>query len=654
LKKDKKLPSLNSSVNILHEKLYLFLSLLICITIPLFIYSNTFKAPFIFDDFSSIVDNSDIKNINNLRSSLIFRAESYENRNMPTRPLTYLTFALNNYLGDLNTFGYHLFNIILHILNTILVFLLTRRIFYYVSNSHDFFIPIATALMFGCHPMNVDAVTYIVARSGSLATFFYLFSILLFIRTVENNRFYYAGSLLCFILALSSKQTAATTPAILLIFDYIFISKFSIDKVLKKKYLHLPYWVLLFIFFTFSQIYFGELGQMGTTWQPSKYFIIQPLIVLNYIKLLIIPVGQCIDHFFSEPKTIFEFRIFISFISLTGGFLLIFWLVKKSHKLFSENVHSVISKNSLGDSLFTAYPIYIISLYSILWFFITLSPTSSFFPINEPMADRRVYLPSWGFSLLMICGYLMIFRVNLKNDFNLKRYKVMIVFIMIHIFLLSRGVWNRNQLYQNPVKLFQEAITKYPNNPRAYYNLGLLQYKQNDNINAQISFEKAIELNPKDFRSYSNLGLIQYEKEAYDHAIKLFKKAIALNPNDTKSLSNLGSIYYEHQQYGIALALFQKAIQQNPNFPQAHFNLGLLYSSQNKHFSALKSFQKVIELNPADAESYNHIGIIYTMQNEYDKAQLSFRNAIKLDPDDTKAYDNLRILTSIENKQEKQ
>ena len=116
------------------KRLQSFLLIFGCILFIFILYSNSLRAPFIFDDYPSIVENPDIKSIHNLGKRLIYPSPTFAiNRNQPTRPLTYLTFALNYYLGQLDPFGYHLWNVILHILVVIVIFFLTRKILQYLN-----------------------------------------------------------------------------------------------------------------------------------------------------------------------------------------------------------------------------------------------------------------------------------------------------------------------------------------------------------------------------------------------------------------------------------------------------------------------------------------------------------------------------------------
>src|SRR3989339_85736 len=182
------------------------------------VYHNSLNAPFIFDDIPKIVENPDIQKLSNLKTKLIYKYnEQYHNfkRNDPSRPLVYLTFTLNYYFGKLNPFGYHLFNLIIHIFNAILVFFLAKKIISVIyekgstplenvnnkiggkpcganggskspfcNNVRELYsltgltlFPFLVSLLFAIHPINTNTVTYIFSRSDLLANMFYISNI---------------------------------------------------------------------------------------------------------------------------------------------------------------------------------------------------------------------------------------------------------------------------------------------------------------------------------------------------------------------------------------------------------------------------------------------------------------------------------------------
>ncbi len=153
------------------------ISIILLTLITFGVYCNSLNAPFIYDDIAKIVKNPDIKKLGNIKNKLIYPYAGQKSfmRNDSSRPLTYLTFTLNYYFGKLNPSGYRLFNLLFHILNALLVFLLIKKII-----PGSIIIPFFVSLFFAIHPVNTDAVTYIFGRSNVLVTFFYILSILFF------------------------------------------------------------------------------------------------------------------------------------------------------------------------------------------------------------------------------------------------------------------------------------------------------------------------------------------------------------------------------------------------------------------------------------------------------------------------------------------
>ncbi|MEW6558159.1 MAG: tetratricopeptide repeat protein [Elusimicrobiota bacterium] len=460
------------------------------ILVSIGIYHKSLNAPFIFDDIGKIVENPDIKKLSNLKAKLIYPYTNNKiwERNDPSRPITYLTFTLNYYFGKLNTFGYHLFNLVVHIFNAILIFILTRKILLFFPQSPNFPIsqflifPFFVALFFTVHPINISSVLYIFSRSVLLATFFYLMALLLFIKATEKNSLIslspisYLLSLICFILALFSRQDVVTLPIMILLVDYIFLSDFNTKKVIEKKYYHIPFWILLVVYLLFRYFYFGDVGdaEAGTLWDRYPYIIIQPYVVLKYLKMLLIPTGLCIVHKIN-PARISELKTILALLSIT----VIFWLTYKIYKKKANN-----SK---------------ITLFSVLWFFITLSPTSSFFPTTSALVENRLYLSGFGFYFIFVFFYTLV-----SKFFNLSNF--LIFLICIHIFLLGYVTVKRNQLYQNPVLLWQDVISRYPNSIEAHNNLGILLYNSNRFEEAEKAYRNAIRINPNFVNAYTNLG----------------------------------------------------------------------------------------------------------------------------------------------------
>ncbi|MFH1957407.1 MAG: tetratricopeptide repeat protein [bacterium] len=619
----------------IYEKNWFAIGLIVLVSIG--IYHNSLNAPFVFDDIPKIVENPDIKQLSNIKTKLIYPYSKYKTftRNDPSRPLTYLTFTLNYHFGKLNTFGYHLFNLLLHIFNSILIFFLTKKIILYTYKKDFVLFAAVVSLFFAVHPINTNVVSYIFARSGGLATFFYFLALLVFIKTFEKNRNLYAFSLLFFILSLLSKPIAVTFPVIVLVFDYIFLSDFKKSKVIEKIYYHIPFWILLAGYLLFRYFYLGGIGDIEVkyTWPIYSYFITQPYVVLKYLKLLLIPVGVCIDRGAMSPSgTIFDPKILISILLITGIFLLVWRISRKK---------TDISK---------------IILFFTAWFFITLSPTSSIFPTTILMDDKRLYLSGFGFYFMVVFIYFLIFKIKpfvsqrmpLKYSlFSTGAKWGLFCLLAIHISLLGIITFRRNNLYQNPILLWQDVISKYPDNYKAHCNIGFLYYIGKEYDKALQKYQKVIELNPNHPEVHYNLGNLYSDKRDYNKALQEYQKAIELNPRYTEAHYNLGNLYYGKEYYNGAFQEYQKAIEINPKYAEAHYNLGNLYYDKRNYSKAIQEYQKAIELNPKYMEAHNNLGILYSMQGDYNKAVQEYQKTIEINPKYAEAHYNLGSLYHI-------
>ncbi len=383
------------------------------------IYSNTFDASFHFDDTHAIVENY-----------AIHRFDIKEIFSTSTRPILDITFALNYYFGKLNVFGYHLINIMLHMVNGILLYFILLwtkfgdsppwvvdesiptpltppnlplskgrqgGVIGTVPLSHR--MPLYSSLIFMAHPVQTQAVTYIVSRSSVLAATFYLLALLLFIRAFRASNsslvphpssliprpssLYLTGAFLSSCLGMGTKQETATLPLMLLIYDFYFISKGD-WKALKGHYkVHLIMFstlaIVLYLSFSGLQTYitfdYAKGVPMPQQVEPItsfQYFLTQLHVIPYYIKLLFILFDLNLDYDWPITWNI-DLPTALFFILLT---LIVILAIKLFHRAR-------------------------LASFGIIWFFVTLSVTSSFIVIFDVIFEHRLYLPSIGFAIAM-------------------------------------------------------------------------------------------------------------------------------------------------------------------------------------------------------------------------------------------------------------
>ena len=378
------------------RRFHLIAGLLIALA-ALLVYSNTFHASFHFDDTPQIVENYQIRNLDNLLDIL-----------KGQRGLTMATFAINYAIGGLNVVGYHIVNLAIHIMNGIMVYFLVFITLRGILGTDLKSVPkakriaIYTALLFAVHPIQTQAVTYIVQRMEILASMFMLIALLLFIKAVKTSMitmrvFLYGIIAVSYILGFYSKEIAITLPALVFIYDYCFLAEGDFKKIMARMPLYFVLLAMLAFFTTRTltglQETPGESASAGFGVQSitsNEYLFTQFNVLWTYLRLLILPINQNLDYDYPVAKSIFEFPTFLSFV----GILLI--LVSAFYLLTPY------------ASRFTHYGRLI--AFFILWFFVILSPTSSFIPIIDVIFEHRLYLASVGFFVLLSLAFDSLFK----------------------------------------------------------------------------------------------------------------------------------------------------------------------------------------------------------------------------------------------------
>jgi hypothetical protein len=353
--------------------------------IILIAYSNTFTASFHFDDTASIEENHLVKRVTMDNVISILKG---------VRPVVYLSIMLNYQLSGLNVVGWHIFNIGFHIANSFFVYLLiswTLGLQPFEKKYADKAKRMAlfAALLFAVHPIQTESVTYIISRTELLATFFYLAAFLLFIKGTQKRAFvYYLGVFFSALLSMGSKEWAVTLPAMLMLYDYMFLSERNVKNVLShwKAYVlaALP-WGLIAYNLNLSSgtsVGFNVSSPSGIT--PISYLLTSFNVLWTYVRLLILPINQNLDYDYPIAKTLFEFPTLLSFLGHVAVVGMSFWLYKKR-----------------GWRLIP---------FGVAWFYIALSPVQSFVPVIDVIFEHRLYMPSIGFFLVFVVAYENLFE----------------------------------------------------------------------------------------------------------------------------------------------------------------------------------------------------------------------------------------------------
>ena len=579
-------------------------SILLIAALGVIIYSNSLHCSFHFDDNPAIFGISAVKDISNLKNIWDF---------WPSRFITYLSMSLNYHFNGLNVFGYHLFNLGVHLISAILVWWLTRLTLSAPLMEKDKIVLHANAvsllvgLLFVSHPIQTQGVTYIIQRAASMATLFYLASLSLFVKSrllqiqepgSTTWKSYYIWSLVMAIAAMFTKETAITLPLMILLYEYSFIkTKRSINWMRQAPFLLtmliIPSVVLVTKTEITREIHDVLEGPKGMS--PDGYLLSQFRVMVTYIRLVLLPVNQNLDYDYPVFKSIFELPVFISFLSLAA--ILIF-----AANLFSK---------------------YRLVSFSIFWFFGALLPESSLLPSQDVIFEHRLYLPLVGYSLFLVSGlYYLIANNNIK---------IMTVILMVVIACNAVLTYQRNKVWKDDLSLWNDAVLKSPHKSRPYNNRGIAYYRLKGSYEKAISdYSKAILLNNTYAEAYNNRGLAYDAIGHYDQAIFDCTRAIKLEPQDSNAYYNRGFAYDAKGNYDQAISDFNQAIRLNPQYADAYNNRGFAYDAKDNHDQAIYDYSKAIELDPQQARAYNNRGRAYGAKGNYDQAIYDYNKVIDI------------------------
>ncbi len=546
------------------------------------IYASSLHGEFVYDDLETIVKNPYVKDLKYVPGYFDPRKKEmwsfHYGQQQFYRPILLTSFALNYYISHLDPFSYHLINLILHIFNTLLVYKVIQNIARMLGPLENSKPPgargiaLMSALLFACHPMQTEAVSYIVSRSSLLSTFFILCSFHFFLRAIEEKKKYLNKiiSLLCFILGLLTKEIAITVPLLALAFSVLYLtshqSKRGWERALR---ISLPYFIVLIIYLLPRVFLFGKATLLSIKEMFVCYFVTALKGVFVYLKLLIFPVGQSVDHLFPIAKSPWEPTALLAF----AGLLTFIWLLVVIVLPYSK-----------------------ILFFYAAWFAIAIIPNLAV-PTLEPISEHTVYFPSLGFFAATSFVILTLWNRYVQI---LKKPIKMICIGLFSILILQLGflTLNRNLVWQNNLLLWKDAVRKAPQKSRPHLNLGNAYHEAGRADLAMREYQTAISLDPENAEAFNNIGLIWLRIGDYGKAEEALKNSIRIKPFNPDALNNLGAVCVAQGRFEAAIPLLEDALRMRPNDAVAYANLGWVYSKTNNNDKVCDCLEMSIKLDP--------------------------------------------------------
>ncbi|MBI4384633.1 MAG: tetratricopeptide repeat protein [Nitrospinae bacterium] len=613
-----------------------YLPPLILIAAVVLVYGNTLHGSFHFDDEAGFLRTPYVRGLDKI-PEFIFSWNQ--------RPLVILSYNINYAVSKMDTWSYHVFNILMHVLVVLAVYTLAGLSVRLATERESSLaaggslamackrpidrdsapLPFLAAFIFALHPLNTQTVAYIASRSAAMATLFYLWALILLFKGLAPgkaawrivNLFLALVSLACGGL---SKEIVITFPALAFLFHFYFVSSKTFPRWFKE---NLKWFgpiggvLAVGIFLKMSK---GQLLKASPTpFKAADYFLTQTFVVpFEYFWKMFFPINLSVDipyfrvGYWDRP---------VNYLGLLvlSGYTAVLALASRTRPWIG---------------------------FGMAWALITVLPESSFVPLLDYDVEHRTYLPLVGFSVFFASLTCLLAR----------RLREKIPAVNPRWFSLEAGCWGavvliailyavgtvkRNAVWKDDISLWSDASRKAPRYIRPYNNLGEAYDRLGRYNEALAQFEAALKIEPDYFFALNNIGNVYGKLMEPLKAIGYFAKALALRPDYATANYNLAMAYQIVGEREKALDYYRKGTYYDPYFDKAFFNLAQLALEMNLVDESIKSFIHFNELRPGNKQAHFQLGNAYLRGKQYDLALEQYKKSVEMDPNYPFPYINM-------------
>ena len=510
-------------------------------------------------------------------------------------PLTVLMLAFEYKLFGVVETGYHVVNLLFHLLNVLLVFRVV------VLLSEKSWVAIITALLFGIHPIHVESVAWISELKDLMYTFFFLASYAFYLKYLRDKKqkFYYY-SLILFLFSLLSKAMAASLPVLMILTDYLKGEKINTKSLLSK----VPFFILSIVLGLVAIYAQKTAGATDIADFSLPYRIVFACYgFMTYLFKLVLPVDLCAYYPYPNlkgnplPSQYYAYVVMILVLAVA-----VFYSMRFTKKIF----------------------------FGFGFFSVTVFLVLQLLPVGGAiMADRYSYIPSIGIFYLI--GEGLYFLWNSKGSGKTWKVPATVALGIASIFFCSQ-TYARCGIWKDGIALWDSVISQYQTIAPAYINRGIILAGQKKYDDALRDYNKAIELNPDFPKGYSNRGVLLKDLKRYDESLSDYNKAIELLPNYAIPYNNRGVLFKILNRLDEALNDYNRAIALLPNYPDALYNRAVVYKLQNKYDESLRDYNKAIQLRPNSSSMYRSRAGLMSNYDKFEEALRDYNKAIQLEP----------------------
>ncbi len=563
------------------------------------IYANTLSNGFVYDDNALVLENRWITSLKYIPEIFFSSSWGFEEGYGTTysyRPMMHISYMAEYWLFGTDPRGWHLVNIILHALNSIMVFLIASLLLrnsdiFKIDDKESDYPALIAALLFATHPVNTESVNWIAAQLELSYTLFYLLSFYLYIvsyrKPVDQSarrKYLYPLSILSFFVALLYKEPALTLLIVLVVHDLTY--RQGRKGLSMKRYL--PFLVVE-AFYMFLRLYSmgGVLPYPLLRRESIPYLPNVCLIIIQYLKMLFIPVNLSVFHIYDPVESFFETKVIVALLAITG----IIYMVWRLYRI-------------RGDVLIYTSFIFLPLLPSFFMLFIDTDIRSA-----TPVAERYLYLPVAGFSMLLSLGISYLWQ---RLD-NRRLATLLSIPVGIYIAGLATMTFKRNPVWRDDYTLWKRTVETSPENYYAHFALGEVYMERGERERAVKEFIRAEELNPRFTGSHHKLGLLYYSMGLKDKAEEEFREVVRIYPESGDAHYNLGIIYIDTNRLEEAireLNIALRYVKRKDRVLRIRNALAVSYAEMGDKAEARRQLLKAFEVDSSDRETLNNLSAL--------------------------------------------
>ena len=523
-------------------------------------------------------------------------------------PLTWLSLMLDWQLFGLNAGGYHLTNLLFHIVNTLLLFIVLKEMTNAVWQSAF------VAALFALHPLHVESVAWVSERKDVLSIFFWILTMWAYLRYVNRPKIGRYLLIVVFLaLGLMSKPMLVTMPFILLLLDYWPLGRLITKRSLLYRLIEkIPLFILIILssIITFIMQHkskaVANIAEFPLRFRISNVFISY----MQYIIKMIWPVKLAV--FYPYPAQTISIFLIVIYAAALFAVTIIILLYSKNHRY-------------LGTGWF--------------WYLGTLVPVIGIVQVGgQAMADRYTYITLTGLFIIIAWG--------LPELFRKEAYRKLILWTSSLIVLLSLAVQaNVQQRYwKNTITLCEHALKVTDNNYESHFILADKLKEQGRIDEAIWHLSEAVKIAPKDVQAYVNYGLALSAKGRLADAASVYKKGLQIAGDNMELHNNLGNVLIRTGKSEDAVKEFEKILKIEPGNIVARINLGIALSESGRRDDAVKEYEKVMNIQPQNSVALDNLCTIFLAQGKADEAVREYRKYLQIKPDDPDVLNSLGII----------